>query len=1107
MNASATAIAVPAPPSIPQAPTIAFASAASKPKAKSSASASSSASTSSRGDASTKGKKASQGDVTGWAEFVKSERVCSVGSCAKVLAAGWRWKRCPECKAAGAKRTMTASCTSCSMAFTMRMSAATSGTPPQCSACRSNPVVSNAGIMLPEPPPRSVMGPPPPKQCKRKLVVPEDPHRPKSILEQVMPFVHPDHRHLLQPQSGGFTPDQGMNPVQRLAALYPSIQFAPVGAPHYGPRGEILTVGAQHHHAAGQAQSRPRKRVVAESFVPPQSGRTPEESIVVSDSSDATRSEQGVAEKKRKVNVAHTNGGTVNFKISPQPNVASTSQPHSTQTSSGSLTPHDSTPLRKRQRVLAPAAPLSAPTERICAARGCGRQIAPRTQGDMCADCGFLLWRKQFRARVAGLSASVSSSSADGPAAERPGGALERGVASSGSAPILGWSARPAERSSEQAGSSSVGFSLANRGAGTVAEEPMDCSEDDEPLAVVVARRRRSATSGSRTASVLPTPTPGMRSPSPVVRKPPAVAPPDIAQSPVNASREPERQPAPAPAASSVGSLEPTSSAPPQSVSPAPGIPTHPPPAESPELPTEAVQTPVSSDETAKPKPSAPLRILLPPRAASSPSSADAPRSPTASPEEPGVPPAFQPRRIRLIVRPPAPPPSLASDFEDQSCDSEEEDFSSVAPSPSSSRSSSPSPLYTPKLSMKEIERMASLAWDSDESELTPIEDLTDMGESEVDSSEESEDEIPLAARSVDDATPSLRAASQAPWPPPPRPLKHRGICGVVRCMNLLVHGTRMRFCSICQSRKRTLQQQHQIAGAVVQDEVEDEEMVIKMPPDGDTTGYRKCNKKSCKQLIPPETDYSYRRCPRCRVDARNRARRLRAKPLAISDDDDEELFANMSRQATRTQNFAPATTVQTPTAAVPPKDKPLPVVPAYQHFAALLDAFRARFSEFTVAQVHYLRFKSQQEDGSVDKAKPHRNPIVFRFDGEYSVVADPSGGLVDAVVHCVLRNVQAALGLHFTPVGVNPGPESSVIAVLRCVYGAQVPLHPSKSMSKFPTEQSPPEGEGAPPKAECKTDTLTVRMVGELQICVAWDRRHRFFPGQRILVRFRLVG
>ncbi|KAI0367847.1 hypothetical protein BV20DRAFT_949195 [Pilatotrama ljubarskyi] len=1077
MNASATAFAVPAPASISQAPSIAAGatSAAARPKAGPSSSTSG---TTPGGQAPTKGKRTSQGEVKGWAELVRSERVCSVGSCANVLAAGWRWKRCPGCKAAGAKRTMTASCASCAIAFTMHISAATSGQPPQCATCRRKALAPQTGILLPDPPPRSVMGPPPPKQHKRKFAIstPEVPCSPGSIIEQAMQFVHPDHRHLLLPSRSRPVPDLGAYSEVHVAATYPSIRYASPGAPHYGPRGEILAGLPRPSHGP----SSPRKGIVAEGFAPPQSGRTPEESIIISDSNDAGSSEQchrGKAQPQlldRCVTLSCGQHSTI-CSITEQPSAESSSDP---------ATQHDSTPHLKRKRTLLPVRAPNAPAERICAARACGRKIPPQAQGDMCADCGFLLWRKQFRARVAGLSASVSSST-------------DVWTAEMGSAEAM-------KHEPVRLGGNPLGSSLVH---GATTDDPMDCSEEDEPLAIVVERKRRSTTGSSRTASTAPTPTPQMQPPLP--------------SPPVQASAERRRDPASVVASDEPADPTPSAPAPPRVPTPplsaeAPQEPTPPPPP-----PPAAPDVPANSAPSAPRAPSPlihaePPREPGPPRAVpdepanSSPSAGSVPL-PVPNPppsaqalREPTPPPAVPRPRIRLILRPPAPPPSLASDFEDQSSDSEEEDdYSSASPSSPTSRSSSPSALRTPKLSLKEIERMTSLAWDSDGSELTPIEDLMDMGESEVNSSE-SEDEAPATPK---DSAPSLQAVPQGPWPPPCPP-KHRGICGVVRCMNLLVHNTRMKFCYACQSRKRSIQQLHQQAGAIAQDEVEDEGMIIRMPPDGDLTGYRKCGKKFCKRLIPPEVEYRWRTCPPCRVYARNRARRMRARPPAISDNDDEELFASMSRRASRAHDVTPVVT------APPPRstsfhEKPLPEVPVYQHFTALLDAFRARFAEFTVAQIHYLRFRAQQEADTFDKSRPLRNPIVFRFDGEYSVVADPSGGLVDAVVHCVLRNVQAALGLNFTPVGVNPGPESSVIAVLRCLYGAQVPLKASSSPSE--SQKAPVEGAGedASSKAEPKPDsgTLTVKMVGELQVCVAWDRRHRFFPGQRILVRFRLVG
>ena len=38
-------------------------------------------------------------------------------------------------------------------------------------------------------------------------------------------------------------------------------------------------------------------------------------------------------------------------------------------------------------------------------------------------------------------------------------------------------------------------------------------------------------------------------------------------------------------------------------------------------------------------------------------------------------------------------------------------------------------------------------------------------------------------------------------------------------------------------------------------------------------------------------------------------------------------------------------------------------------------------------------------------------------------------------------------------------------------------------------------------------TPSITRNMAGEIEVRVTEDRRHRFFPGHRTIVRFRLVG
>ena len=86
---------------------------------------------------------------------------------------------------------------------------------------------------------------------------------------------------------------------------------------------------------------------------------------------------------------------------------------------------------------------------------------------------------------------------------------------------------------------------------------------------------------------------------------------------------------------------------------------------------------------------------------------------------------------------------------------------------------------------------------------------------------------------------------------------------------------------------------------------------------------------------------------------------------------------------------------------------------PPYQHFAALLDSMRSRFAQFKTVQARYVQLKALTGADS--------KPMVFNFDGEYSVVTDPSGGSVDDIVSTVIRNVQVAVDLRFQCVVSDP--------------------------------------------------------------------------------------
>ncbi|KAH9850445.1 hypothetical protein C2E23DRAFT_835112 [Lenzites betulinus] len=1053
MNASAPVVAIP-PQAQFQAPIV--------DTVGPSASAGARAAMSPGEDARSRTKNAASAGTRAPSGSVRTTRRCCETSCTNALAPQWKWRRCPACRVAAQTRTVTATCATCSSVTSIKLSSINAGESPQCTMCRQRELAARAGIILPTALPIPIMGPPqahPPGNRTRTIaplsvsVTSAAPRRARSVLEEVAPFIHPEHLRVIRARGDAPLDLLAKSPPAPRGYIPPDHSAAEF-APHYGPRGEILAV-------TPAALSRSDARVVAQPFMPPHSDRSSAESIVVPRADDTK-----VAFQRRR----RSNGTPVEAGPS-KPLRTLLPSPDPSSFLGVTATIQDTVPRKKRKRTIA-LTPADPPPERVCVSLSCGKPLSPKSRGQFCSDCGFLLWRKQFRARVAGLSASVPS---DAPKSEK-GKEKESAVKQEhDSAPsrVEGWTATdelalvevqapskpaapdqtpvptlaPAPVSTSEPAESepkprrltlklparpAVAASTVPEAApkapspGISRDDNMDedsDDDDDEPLSVAIVRKRSSTSLGVRTHSTTPV----------------AVDPSTTRES---------------------GSVTPDE----EKSSTTPAFPTLLIPAVS------RTPTPAELATTV----SLPSHINTPPIEGS---------------EEP-IPPVPPRPRIRLILRPPR-PPSPAS------VESESDEESSDEPSSSSSRSSSPEPL-----TLDDLTRRASLLWESDESDLTPLEDLTDMGESEITESE-SEDEIPPPTPKDIDLIP------QAPWPlspKPPPPVKHRGICRVGRCMNLLVQNTRMRFCSICSTRKRIIQRRHQHAGTIYLDKV-DESMAFKLPADGDMTSFRKCSRRQCKRLIPPEADYRWRSCPPCRVDARNRTRLRRLVPVDFPEDDDSDDEEDIPLAQVVSARRRAKHKSSLPESTSPPgdPDKLLPVVPMYQHFAALLASLHTRFREFAVAQAHYIRFKAQQNDIQPDT---HRNPHVFRFDGEYSVVADPSGGLVDAVVACVLRNVQAALGLQFTPVGVKDGAESSVIAILRCMYGAQIPLPRKGRPEVSPKEAAVKEDVKASVDDNAASDDMfSVKMVGELQIWVAWDRRHRYFPGQRIMVRFRLVG
>ncbi|KAI9068561.1 hypothetical protein FKP32DRAFT_1683307 [Trametes sanguinea] len=981
-------------------------------------------------------------EVRGWSDLVKTTRQCSVGSCSNVVPPEWPWKRCRSCRAApnAGQKMVTVCCASCRSSVPVRATVAKSGQPILCMACHTQ---GPSGMHRSEPkerPPLSTMGPPPPKQfnqSKRKALAPgpQMQHQPQNVLEAAAAFVHPDHLHVLQLPEATYRSLRSTS-HHNLALLYSDPPVPTLGSAHYGPRGEILVVmpgGARvlfNDHSRVESHHHPGALVTTEPSLHPQTGRTPTESIVVSEAT-SVHEKMAVEGPREGTTTPPKNDAPKRRVILKLP-----SGPSELIGSHSKAADDITVPPLKRKRPSPALTPF--PIEgRLCISSGCGRPIPPNAKGEFCADCGFILWRKQFRARVVGLSASISG---DGePARSEPTSA----------APADGGFRRPRGRASVR----------------DLPDEVVDADEEDVPLAVALARKQASVTpfkapspasvaprpspthADPRIQHVTPTPEPARRRPTPPSTKlapsPPSNGKTDNEAAVLQHAPSEPRSSCASEASRQVSELK--------------------------EVRPSEILPPTSTLPPKSPVPSAnPL-----------PSHVNRPRSPPLSLSPP---PVDRPvLKIRIKV-----------------------------------------PKHLRRKRKSSLERQ--LGWDSDLSDLTPLEESTDEGESEVDpadsesESESESDDEPLANRikTLPDAQtePEGRERSASL----PAPLKHRSVCTGVGCANLVPEEFRRRECNVCHGRKRSAKRRLHLQRLMATDTIEEikvrilfyvvlpqsspEPHALQMPVDGDLTGYRRCTRGSCKRMIPPEAEYRYKRCPQCRLANRNHVRARRAMLSGLSEDEQGDDALLIEPPCARAQvNSRKKAEVDNRPSPSPQDDRRLPDVPAYQHFPALLAALHDRFREFKCAQRRYLQFKVQQEARSPEESKPPRRAIIFRFDGEYSVVADPSGGVVDATVQDVWKNVQAALDLPFTAVGVNAGPESSVIAILRCVYAAQVPLLTASTEVPSP---APPSD--ADPRQSAEQAAL-VKMMGELQICVAWDRRHKYFPGQRILVRFRLVG
>ena len=607
------------------------------------------------------------------------------------------------------------------------------------------------------PAPMSSVGPPqPPVVPPSVLVAAAQPAA--DALEVIKKFVHPDHRHILE-RCDDDTPFPPVKPVPIPNALNYDEARRQVQSvmPHYGLCGEILAVTPSELRKGCAVPFTVRPFVSGRAAIPPLA------TVVQAVQPPPPPADQ--VPPGSTVQIMSKNDKSV---IAVQDLACDVSETHRkpVPATSDELDAPPPPIRQKRKRALAPVPPAVF-ADRVCATPGCTRTIPPKFQGILCVQCGFTRWQSQFRERFATVHTELSARDGKGKENKAPVPTKE-----------------PISATVVDAANSSVVGDGAELGA--------------------VAAPHKVDVAGSKVDSI-PPPSQAISHPLPhSVEMPqqqtqPAAQQPDAMDVDSDSSDDQPLSAMSRRASSNVAKEQSAMDVDPvTSDEPLSAMATHNNNVTSDEESLSAMlQDYASSDEEPLAK-VVPARRAVSPQKLSATHAASGTTSTTYAPLRIVIPPLSNPappriRRVRLILgpRPTTPESDSASSRE------------------SSPERSSPEPSHQRRRTSSAIdERWLALGWDSDESELTPLEESTDEGESEIDPAE-SEDEapVPVAADPSTDVTP-LKSRS-------PAGRKHRGQCATPQCGNLLLPGWKWKNCDICRLRTRILRKQQRRAAAV----------------------------------------------------------------------------------------------------------------------------------------------------------------------------------------------------------------------------------------------------------------------------------------------------
>ncbi|KIM74469.1 hypothetical protein PILCRDRAFT_828173 [Piloderma croceum F 1598] len=254
---------------------------------------------------------------------------------------------------------------------------------------------------------------------------------------------------------------------------------------------------------------------------------------------------------------------------------------------------------------------------------------------------------------------------------------------------------------------------------------------------------------------------------------------------------------------------------------------------------------------------------------------------------------------------------------------------------------------------------------------------------------------------------------------------------------------------------------------------------------------------------------------------------------------------------------------ISTPTPAYPPYQNLIPLAYTFRvRLDSFLDTFRLWFRAHRSVEVDENANKTSNRpdhsgvnDGSIGiemddvpptslpSSKPTHTdtPIVFGFEGEYSIISvreTVSGKLgIEEMwkrIGRIVKEMERVTELRFNSASSFTIKTGGVLVRLRCLHNVLITSHgPCSSLNNAGSSLPEPATSTltevpAPPhsivinndaystttpttattfKPQIISTTKTKTMVGELEVAIVPDRSHRFFVGQRTIVRFRLVG